>query len=102
MRGSATAKTKSRKCEYCKESFQASSGRQIYCKRSGCARERKYEYWMKYIKQWKESHPNYWENYLRKWRRENPEYHREWRRKLPNYFRDWYKKRKAEALRKAK
>lgn len=99
-----TAKTrgKARKCEHCSESFKPSTGRQIYCKRPKCARERKYEYWVKYIEQWKKSHPGYWQNYLRKWRREHPEYFKEWRRKHPDYFRNWYRKRKAAMVKGGK
>ena len=86
---------KSTKCANCGESFKAANGRQIYCKRDACAKERRSEYWSKYIVGWKKAHPGYWQNYLKKWRSSHPNYFKEWRKKHPGYFKAWYQKKKA-------
>jgi hypothetical protein len=96
-----TGKGKIRKCRSCSESFRASTGRQIYCKRPACLQERRLQYRVEYMPRWRKKHPGYWQNYLRKWRREHPEYFKEWRRKNPDYFKNWYRRRKA-AMIKAK
>lgn len=90
---------KSLKCRHCKSSFRPATGRQIYCKRAACVKERRYAYWREYITQWKKKNPDYWEKYLRQWRKKNPGYFKNWRRKHPDYHRNWYKRRKLEASR---
>lgn len=92
----ARPRSATRKCEYCKSVFKPVTGRQIYCKKESCRKERNYLYWKDYIEGWKKSHPGYWQNYLRKWRSDHPDYFVKWRRKNPDYYRKWYQRRKAE------
>ncbi len=103
MKASVAAKgsSSSRKCRRCAKPFRPSNGKQIYCKRDTCLKERRYEYWKSYVGQWKKKHPGYWKSYLKKWRRKHPDYFAQWRRKHPNYFKNLYRARRAGLSKKA-
>ncbi len=93
--------TSAKKCRHCSARFTRSVGRQIYCTKPACVKERRYEYWKAYVGSWKKKHPGYWQSYLKKWRREHPGYFAQWRRKHPDYFKNLYRARKAGLSKKA-